>query len=236
MSLPPELRLMIYDVLIREQTALSEELRAPADLVVVSDHNTTLSSSVQSLLQVNDVGAELFSRLLRRYKFEWTGSSDLEISRRWLSFKRYVIPFINNLTVSIYDPEHPLKRETNLFHNILTWMRWRSLRSHLYPWQLKSLTLREVSRAARPSASDSRFIAVLLNRMKDNIAWEHDVICFLVGPPMVPGLDSLKIVLINEPLPGAAKAFLARCAACGVEGIIETWLSEIWPMGIPASS
>lgn len=238
MSLPPELRIMIYDVLIREQTALSEKWCAPADLVVVSHYNTTLSSSVQSLLKVKDIRAELLSRLLKRYQFEWTGSSDLEINStgRWLSFKRYVLPFINNLTVSIYNPDNPLKRDTNLFYNILRWMRWRSLRSHLYPWQLKSLTVREVSRAARPSASESRFTAVVMNRLKDDTAWEYDVARFLIGLPMVPSLDSLKIVLKNEPLPGAAKAFLARCAACGVEGIIETWFSELWPMGIPASS
>lgn len=215
MSLPPELRLMIYDVLIREPTDPSSSSRE-ADIVVLSDDHTALSSRVKSLLKVKDIRAELLSRLFAKYQFEWTGFDSRDWNLRWVSFKRYAIPFINNLTFAIHDAPRPHSRTDKPFVTTLKWMRWRSQRSHLYPWQLKSLTLRGLPRPYTPPGM--QFPPWLRNEME-----RHDTFRYILWAPVVPVLDSLNITLRSKPRSKDSKAFLQRCADCGVEGKLGYW-------------
>ncbi|KAG8156598.1 hypothetical protein KVR01_013549 [Diaporthe batatas] len=216
MSLPPEIRLMVYDFLIREQTAMSYKWGVPAGTVGLSDSHNMLSSSVKSLLKVKDIRAEIFPQLLSRYQFEWAEAGDWTSSERWESFKRYVLPFISSLTITIHDKDRPRKSSIKLFTIILKWMRWRSQRTHIHPWQLKSLTLKEGPRVTVPIPLWAFF-------RWERDGTERDVSHFLVNGPMVPGLESLTIVLKTKPQEEAAKACLERFAGCGVEGKLGYW-------------
>lgn len=203
MSLHPELRLMVYDAAMPQEIHLSGSKGSPG-----------LPPTVRALMKVKSIREELIPHLFGRYHFQWTDiwSRNFIYKYSWDCFKRQALPFINSLSFR-YTGLVSRPREDSSFErldSVLRWARWRSLRPHLYPWHLKRLALVE---AYDPFASRNN-----LHLAGDG--WEHGGDRFLIEAPVVPGLDSLKIVLNSLPGEEAVRAFLERCASCEIDGRI----------------
>ncbi|KAI3391077.1 hypothetical protein diail_8063 [Diaporthe ilicicola] len=208
MRLSLEIRLLVYD------------MDMPKQVDLVSRGSTGLPPHIKALMNVKIIREELLSHLFSRYPFVWTNARAWsEFKPEGVCFKRLVIPFITTLTIHLdrsfsLTPRQPSPRYLG---NLLNWMRWRSLRSHLYPWHLKRLTVVE-PRCARSQIQPGSW--------NWNPRWSSyapispflDIEMFLMNIPVVAGLDSLKIALSTHPGDKAIKAFLERCAGGGIEG------------------
>lgn len=200
MTLPPEIRLMVYDTLL------------PYHVQLDGWGDYRLQRAIGALMRVKAIRAELVPHIFTRYRFGWIYSFKRDhIHPRWPHFKRSVIPFINSFTFYIHRPHKRPGYSTEVFSTLLKWMRWRSLRSHLHPWHLKKLALK-----VRPN----RHVPQRLRQYYLPTAGNDS---FLRDAPIVPGLESLYIVLTGPLCKEAEKAFLERCASCGVHGKIGHW-------------
>lgn len=206
MSLLPEIRLMVYDSAMpyAGEVRLSNSRGSPG-----------LPPTIRALMRVKVIRDELVPHLFGRYHFEWT------YARPWLNywphnewdcFKRQVVPYINNLTYRFTRPVSLPRTEDSYepLDRFLRWTRWRSLRPHLHPWNLKKLTLVE----AYEPFSDRR------PPYQTATDFFHGTDCFLMNLSVVPGLDSLRIVLRERAGEEAVKAFLERCESCEIDGRI----------------
>lgn len=204
MSLFPEIRLMVYDAAMPEglEVHLTGTQGFPG-----------ISPTIRALMQVNLIRDELIPHLFERYHFQWSlsGRQYFNLGRVRDRFKHHAIPRINSLSVRFTglgsSPRH-LDSDNDPMRRLLGWARWRSLRPHLFPWQLKNLTLAEefdlVPRRQAPYQTD------------DDLSL--DASYFLMEVSVVPDLDSLKIVLNDRATDEAIKAFLERCASCEIDG------------------
>lgn len=198
---------MVYDA------AMPEELEIRLNGIMGSPG---LPPTIRALMKVNIIRDELISHLFGRYSFQWTDHHQLRgVSARYQCdlckcFKRDVLPHINNLTFRFGGPASLPRHKSShdILHDFLSWARWRSLRSHLFPWSLKKLTLVEKYYIPWPS----RYNAAA------NLAGGADG--FLMDVCVVPGLDSLSIVLNSLAGAEAVKEFLERCASCEIDGRI----------------
>lgn len=215
LSLPPEIRLMVYDVAMPEEIHLTGHYGSPG-----------LPSTIRALIKVKGIREELIPHLFGRYHFAWIRASTpprprgpfrLHIRCEYEPdrFKPLAIAHISSLSIRFTGPvalnSHRLSLDDlDLF---LRWARWRSLRSHLYTWSLEKLTLVEAFEPpGMPFCQFRRFP----NRWKAEFS--RDASRFLTNIPVVPGLQSLKIVLNNPATKEAMKAFLERCAGCEIDG------------------
>lgn len=205
MSLPPEIRLMVYDAAMPKEIQLCG-VRAWRGL----------PATIQALMNVKTIREELIPHLYGRCNFQW-----VDINRRapasllnrysWDCFRRQALPSINSLIFCCTDPTS-YSRPVSSFRRLdsfLRWARWRSLRAHLYPWHLKKLTLVK---------SYSNFLGRYNSRWEPDL--EHGVNRFLIKAPIVAGLDSFRMVLNSRPSEEAARAFLERCESSAIDGSI----------------
>lgn len=204
MSLLPEIRLMVYDA------AMPEEL----EIHLTGTHGFPgIPPAIRALMEVNLIRDELIPHLFERYHFQWTltGREYFNLGRVRDRFKHHAIPRINSLSVhftgSTLSPRH-LHADTDPLRRFLGWARWRSLRPHLFPWQLKNLTLVE----------DYRLVPSWQAPNYTGDDFPLDASHFLMEVSVVPDLDSLKIVLNDRASDEAIKAFLERCASCEIDG------------------
>lgn len=220
MSLPIEIRLMVYDV------------GMPKEVHLISKGGFTgIPLHVRALMNIKLIRKEMLPHFFSRYNFRWLDA------RAWSGFKpqgdlfkRYVIPFLTSLSIHL---ERPLS--ANSFHqssskqlgDLIKWMRWRGQRSHLYPWHLKRLTLVEAHYRYVPPFLRRRLPAVMSAshplRVNRDVPLDggnmHPALeKFLTMIPLVPGLKSLRIALNYDPGEKVVKAFLERCAGGGAEG------------------
>lgn len=205
MSLIPEIRLMVYDA------AMPEEL----EIHLTGTHGFPgISPTIRALMEVNLIRDELIPHLFERYRFQWTLASRdyFNLGRVRDRFKHHAIPRINSLSVHFtggsLSPRH-LDADNDPLRRFLGWARWRSLRPHLFPWQLKNLTLVEDHGLLPPRWQAPQYTV-------DDFSL--DASHFLMEVSVVPDLDSLKIVLNDRATDEAIKAFLERCASCEIDG------------------
>ncbi|KAK7713918.1 hypothetical protein SLS63_011870 [Diaporthe eres] len=201
MRLPPEIRLMVYD------SAMPDEIRLSS-----RKGSSGLPPTIRALMRVKIIRDELIPHLFGRYHFEWT---NVQWDYEWDCFKRQVVPYINSLsyrfTQSVSVPR--IESSYKPLECFLRWARWRSLRAHLHPWNLKHLTLVEAG---------ERCVFILGRQPPYRAAADvsHGPDRFLTNARVVPGLDSLRIVLKDHASEEAVKAFLERCASCEIDGRI----------------
>lgn len=209
MSLLPEIRLMVYDSVMPDagEVHLSIMRGSPG-----------LPPTIRALMMVKVIRDELIPHLFGRYHFEWTDAhlrAQFWHHYAWDCFKRHVIPYINSLNFRFTLPFWLPSTESSYepLERFLRWTRWRSLRPHLYPWNLKKLTLVEAYEPYVPLSGPH-----LPYRRATNVSHSPDR--FLMKVSVVPGLDSLRIVLKNRAGDEAVKSFLERCASCEIDGRI----------------
>lgn len=201
MTLPPEIRLMVYDSLMPITVRFDGWGDYPG-----------LQPAIRALMRVKAIRAELLPHIFTRYHYNWIYSFKRpHVHSGWYRFKRRAIPFLKRFTFEISRSYKRPHAPTELFYTLLNWMRWRSLRSHLHPWHLKKLTL-----SVFPYRFDKYANPQDLPSTESNDE-------FLEDAPVVPGLESLTIVLNGRVGEEAAKEFLERCASCGVQGKIGYW-------------
>lgn len=204
MSLSPEIRLMVYDAAMPEQLEIH---------LTGTQGFPGISPTIRALMEVNLIRDELIPHLFERYHFQWTltGREYFNLGRVRDRFKHHAIPRINSLSVHFTGgsslPRH-LYAEHDPLRRFLGWARWRSLRPHLFPWQLKNLTLVE-DHGLLPRWQAPHYTA-------DDFSL--DASHFLMEVSVVPDLDSLRIVLNDRATDEAIKAFLERCASCEIDG------------------
>ncbi|KAL1849670.1 hypothetical protein Daus18300_013171 [Diaporthe australafricana] len=224
MSLPIEIRLMVYDV------------GMPEEIHLLGKHGFTgIPPHIRALMRVKLIRKEMLPHFFSRYHFRWMEArawSGIQPQRDL--FKRYVIPFITSLSIHL---ERPLSANTTHqsspkhLGDLIKWMRWRSQRSHLYPWHLKRLTLVEAHyvhtrhqfHLLQPPSYHPRLSVSHFSRLPVPLAGGnmHPALeTFLTMIPVVPGLESLKIALNYDPGNKVVKAFLERCAGGGAEGAL----------------
>lgn len=195
---------MVYDSAMPDEVRLSSRKGSPG-----------LPPTIRALMRVKVIRDELIPHLFGRYHFEWTDDHPLPQFLRdyeWGCFKRQVIPYINSLSFRFTRPVLLPRIESSYdpMDRFLRWTRWRSLRPHLYPWNLKTLTL--VEAYERFSNRQPRY--------QTAFDGSHGPDRFLKNVSVVPGLDSLRIVLRDLAGGEAVKAFLDRCAICEIDGRI----------------
>lgn len=204
MSLPPEIRLMVND------SAMPEEVH-----LATIKHTLGLPPTIISLMSVKPIRDELIPHMFARYHFHWTNSSSgrqvLSHDHAWDRFKRHAVPYINSLTVRFEGLVLQQSSQISYYflERLLTWARWRSLRPHLHPWNLKNLTLVEAY-----NLSSFRLRLPWTSAEPSDPAADR----FLINVCVVPGLESLKIVLNHRAGEEAIREFLDRCASCEIDG------------------
>ncbi|KAG6362535.1 hypothetical protein INS49_007627 [Diaporthe citri] len=204
MSLLPEIRLMVYDSAMPDEVRLSNRKASPG-----------LPPTIRALMRVKVIRDELIPHLFGRYHFEWTDAHPRQQFQRdleWECFKRQVVPYINSLSFRFTRPVSRPRKQSSYepLDRLLRWTRWRSLRPHLHPWSLKKLTLVE---ANEPFSNRQPPY-----RTPVDVSYGPDR--FLTDVSVVPGLDSLRIVLKDHAGEEAVKAFLERCESCEIDGRI----------------
>lgn len=195
---------MVYDAAMPEEVHLSN-----------TKHTLGLPPTIRALMRVKPIRDELIPHMFRRCHFHWTDSGRRVFppDHAWNRFKRHAVPYINSLTVRFEGLVASPRRRTSYvpLERLLTWARWRSLRPHLHPWNLKNLTLVEAY-----DLSSFRFRlpgAPTGYEPSDNAADR-----FLTDVCVVPGLQSLRVVLNDRAGEEAVREFLERCASCEIDG------------------
>ncbi|KAJ0120668.1 hypothetical protein J7T55_015399 [Diaporthe amygdali] len=229
MSLPIEIRLMFYDLEMPEIIQLSNE-----------KDSLGLPPLIRTLMNIKIIRDDMLPHLFSRYHFEWVEDDQWACPRltyAWNRFKRQAIPFITSLSILIDDPFSQPSRNFSPkpLDALLKWMRWRSLRSHLFPWHLRHLKLAAAC-IVRPFPEDFcvlRDIDSLDDIMNDLGAaplahplpppaprLDPGTKNFLLKFSVIPSLNSLTIILNDRPEDEVVSAFLQRCAGNGIEGKI----------------
>ncbi|KAK2611689.1 hypothetical protein N8I77_005017 [Diaporthe amygdali] len=225
MSLPIEIRLMFYDLEMPEEVHLSDK-----------KGTLGLPPSIRTLMNIKIIRNDMLPHLFSRYHFQWTEkyhSASSDLPYQWDCFKRQAIPFITSLSILIDDPFSRPSRDFSPkpLDALLKWMRWRSLRSHLFPWHLRNLKLAaahltrpRVMRTSTSSWSAVAIGAVLAARAGPLLPpapeLDPDTKKFLLESAIVPRLNSLTIILNDHPEDEVVSAFLQRCAGNEIEGRI----------------
>lgn len=201
---------MVYDAAMPEEIHLTGHYGSPG-----------LPSTIRALMGVKGIREELIPHLFGRYHFAWIRASPLPRPRIRNGcydrdcFNPLAVAHISSLSIRFTGPvelnSHRLSYDE--LDRFLRWARWRSLRSHLHTWSLEKLTLVEAFEPPGPPFSQSR-------RFPNHWTAEfsRDASRFLTNIPVVPGLQSLEIVLNNPATKEAMKAFLDRCASCEIDG------------------
>lgn len=196
---------MVYDAAMPEEVHLAN-----------TKTSLGLPPTIRALMRVKDIQDELIPHLFRRYHFHWTdtGRQVFPPNHAWDRFKRYAVPYINTLSIRfkgrVMTPR--LKDSYAPLEHLLTWARWRGLRPHLHPWNLKNLTLVE-------SYDFSRRPRRVRLPYSPHTEPPYDAVDrFLTNVCVVPGLDSLRIVLNSRAGEEAVREFLERCASCEIDG------------------
>lgn len=205
MRLPPEIRLMVYDSAMPDEIRLSSRKGSPG-----------LPPTIRALMRIKVIRDELIPHLFGRYHFEWTDVHRPLVRRdhEWGCFKRQVVPYINSFSYRFTRPVSLPRTESSYkpLDRLLRWARWRSLRPHLHPWNLKKLTLVVAYDPFDPVQGRR------LPYLPADVCYGPDR--FLIDVSVAPDLDSLRIVLEDHAGEEAMKAFLERCASCEIDGRI----------------
>lgn len=214
LSLPTEIRIMIYDA------ALPEEVHH------IDGRCSGILPWIRAFMRIKAVRTEFLSHFFSRSHFIWhdvalniSGAND-----RRDPFKRYAVPFIATLTILLQSTPSASKSNSppdpEGFDALLRWMRWRSVRSHIHPWHLKHLTLvaphflppHQPYWLGMTSKSATESFNCLFSPLL------HPIL--LTRACNVSGLYSLDIILPSYPELEPAKKFFGRCASNGLVGMI----------------
>lgn len=214
LTLPAELRLMIYEALLPDEVYLSGSVGSRG-----------LPPAIQALMTIPIIRGEILKHLFTTYQFNWVDVKEpFKPSFGWDRFKQHALPYITSLRINLKEPFSKYtydRRRPRPFFALLRWMRWRSLRSHLYPWHLKNLQL--VETPIQPPWQ-SGFSGYLLFPYYSNVSFEPpEALDFPRQSAVVPGLESLTVILNDRPSDETVKTFLERCARNGTEGKIGYW-------------
>lgn len=214
MLLPAEIRIQIYNI------ATSDCICVPyrAHRVYTcpccwrEDGPSPIPPHVKVLLQVKQIREDMLPHL----HLAWVGGCS---PQGWDSFKHSVIPSVSRLTIGViklfdyYGSSHPRHRYT-----LLSWMKEQSQQTSQRPWNLRHLTLIEDSRnwPGNPLSigSDSYHGYYPLSSMKET---SQAARAMAERFPMIQGLQSLNLVLVQQMHPVLLDILSKRCEARGID-------------------
>lgn len=226
LSLPAEIRIHIYKI------ATSDCICVPYRLRSVFIHSLNCSwcrrrherpvvpfpPQLKALLYVKQIRDDMLPHL----HLAWVGGlSERTRPPCWDSFKRSAIPAVLHLTIGL---ERLFRRYNKKLcqppYDLLSWMRWRSQRASRYRWNLTHLTLIEGSRNW-PSDPlriiDFSHSNVYRFTTPANGEVPQDAEALAKDFPMIKGLTSLTLVLMEQPGPVLLDRLTKRCEAHGIE-------------------
>lgn len=225
LSLPAEIRIRIYKIATsdcicvpyRPRSVLIHSLRCPWCRQRLERPVVPFPPQLKALLYVKQIRDDMLPHL----HLAWVGG----LSRRrvpcWDSFKRSAIPAVLHLTICVERLFCRYSTKLSMpSHELLRWMRWRSQRASRYRWNLTHLTLIEGS---RNWPSDPLCIVdashVRMFRLNTPASEEvpQDAEALAKDFPMIKGLTSLTLVLLQQPGPVLLDRLSKRCKAHGIE-------------------
>lgn len=169
---------------------------------------------VKALLQVKQIRDDMLPHL----HLAWVGGfSPMEAA--WSSFKHSAIPAVSRLTIGFTRLFRTCGTKL-CFHpsELLYWMRWRSQRASRYLWNLHHLTLIEGS---RNWPSNPCQIVDALQGSYSPIPGEEekpeDAEALAKSFPMIEGLRTLRLHLMERPGPVLLDRLSKKCEAHGIE-------------------